>query len=79
MWMIENADELRTVAQQRRNRGLHTGKAAKGWNVKRPDPEKGSFDRLRLEIKARLRQHWSDVLEDYARVAFPERFEEIPF
>jgi hypothetical protein len=33
-WMIENVEAYRLTAQQRRSRGLHTGKAAKGWNTK---------------------------------------------
>lgn len=35
--MIDNADELRTLAQVARNRGRHTGTCAAGWNVKRPE------------------------------------------
>lgn len=43
--MIEQADELRTLAQQRRNRGRHTGKLAKGWaHSPRPAPAEGSAD-----------------------------------
>jgi hypothetical protein len=72
-----NSDEYRLRAQARRNRGLHTGKQAAGWKWKRPDPEKGSFERVRAEIKARLRHHWASVLADYQAAAFPDR--EIPF
>ena len=36
-WMIARAAGLRTAAMARRNKGLHTGASAKGWNVKRPD------------------------------------------
>lgn len=69
--------EYRAAADVRRARGQHTGKMAAGWNVKRPDAPAGSFDRLRAEIKARLRDHWSDVLADYQAAAFPDRT--IPF
>jgi hypothetical protein len=77
-YMIANAEAYKVAAQQRRNRGLHTGKQATGWQFKRPDPARGSFERLRLEIKARLRDHWASVHDDYLRAAFPERYD-IPF
>jgi hypothetical protein len=68
-WMIENADAYRLTAQQRRNRGLHTGKAAKGWNAK---------PRLDDCPWARGRVDWhlskSAALEIYERAVFPERF-----
>lgn len=76
-WMINHADDLRAAAQERRNRGLPTGKQAAGWANKRPDPEAGSFERVRAEIKARLRDHWADVLADYQAAAYPDRA--IPF
>lgn len=34
--MIENAEGLRVAAQQRRNRGWHTGARAKGHDWQRP-------------------------------------------
>jgi hypothetical protein len=77
-WMINHAEGLRDAAQARRNKGLHTGKAATGWQFKRPDPARGSFDRLRLEIKAHLRDHWASVHDEYLRAAYPERYD-IPF
>ena len=78
MWMIDHAEELRAAAQERRNRGVPTGKQAAGWQVKRrPDPELGTFERVRAEAKARLRNHWADVLAQYQAAAYPDR--EIPF
>ena len=46
MWMIQQAAE-------RRNRGFHTGKSAAGWNVKRAQPVKGSWDATVIEAKSR--------------------------
>jgi hypothetical protein len=40
--MIEHADDYRARAVARRNRGMHTGKMAEGWDFKRPDPSIGS-------------------------------------
>ena len=78
MWMVNHADSLRNAAQERRNRGVPTGKQAAGRSVKRrPDPEAGTFDRVRAEAKALLRDHFADVLADYQAAAFPDRA--IPF
>lgn len=52
-WMIEQAAELKAAQQDRRNRGFHTGKAAKGWNVRRSDPAAGSWGRAVAETKSR--------------------------
>jgi len=75
-WMTDNADLLRENAQVRRNRGLSTGKSAKGWNDKRPDPT-DDLELLRARAKARLRDHWADVLADYQWHA--QGCPEIPF
>lgn len=58
-WMTDHAQAMRHAALERRNRGFHTGTAAKGWNVKRSDPEPESWDYVRAVIKARLRDHWA--------------------
>lgn len=64
-----------------RNRGIATGKSAKGWSFKRHEAEPGTFERMRAEAKAMLRNHFADVLEDYQRAAHPERYEvfDVPF
>lgn len=41
--MIERADEFRTRAMDRRNRGRHVGVSAKGWNVPRPALDPSDF------------------------------------
>ncbi len=47
--MIERAAEFHTLAVQRRNRGLHTGASAKGWDYARPELDRNSFaDAARL-------------------------------
>jgi len=75
-WMIDKADELRQAAADRRNRGLHTGKQAKGWNVKRPDPV-DEIALLAARLKATFREHCAQCLADYQAAAYPDR--EIPF
>jgi hypothetical protein len=52
---IDQADERRELAQRRRHKGQHTGKAARGWNWQRPDCEAGSIERAYQESIARLR------------------------
>ena len=74
-WMIDHADTLRSAAQERRNRGLSTGKSAKGWNVKRPDPT-DEFELVRARAKAILGDHCKQVLADYQWNINPQ---EIPF
>lgn len=77
-WMITYAAELRQAQMERRNRGVPTGKQAAGWEFRRrPDSEIGTFERVRAEAKARLREHFSAVLEEYLTAAHPDR--EIPF
>lgn len=73
--MIENADKLRTAAMQRRNRGLSTGKAAKGWNAKpAPDAEKGSWEHTVALAKVAVREAASAAQEAYRRAVFPDRY-----
>jgi hypothetical protein len=52
--MIENADLLKELAVQRRNRGESVGKSAPGWDFKRPDAPKGSWD----DTVARTKAQW---------------------
>lgn len=66
-------------AAARRNRGLSTGKAAKGWDRKAGDHapvERGSF----AELVARTRAHWDcargECIEDFLRAVFPDRYEQ---
>lgn len=73
--MTDNADDFRTAAQVRRNKGQHTGKMAKGWAFKRPDPT-DEFDLLRMRLKAMFRGHCDQILADYQFAALGE---EIPF
>jgi hypothetical protein len=76
-FMIENADKLRTAAMQRRNRGLSTGKSAKGWNFKPRDPEKGSWDYTVAVAKIHVRHAVAMAQEEYRRSVFPERFDDV--
>jgi len=41
--MIEHADLYRELAVQRRNRGLHTGKSAVGWDAVRRELDAGTW------------------------------------
>lgn len=69
-------DGHKAQAQINRNRGLHVGKSAKGWQFKRADPEKGSWARLSEECRICVRLTNANALEDYLRAVYPERYEE---
>lgn len=65
-------------ASARRNRGLSTGKAARGHTRKAGDHapvERGSF----AELLARTRAYWEcargEACEEYLRAVFPDRYE----
>lgn len=67
------------VAASRRNRGLTTGKAAKGHTRARSSYaplERGSF----AELVVRTLAHWDcargNAIDDYLRDVFPDRYEE---
>lgn len=53
MRMIDNADQLRELANARRTMGWATGKSAPGHDFKRPDAAKGSWERLVAETNAK--------------------------
>lgn len=71
MWMIERAAEFKAAAQARRNRGLPTGKRAKGWNVKRPGPAKGTWNFAVADAKARLCSIHSEAINAFADAVNP--------
>lgn len=50
--MIQNADLLKELANQRRAQGMATGKSAPGWDFKRPDAPAGSPERAAVEARA---------------------------
>lgn len=53
------------LAVQQRNRGMATGKSAKGWDVKRPDSPKGTWARHVEEAKSGWRADRDAALNDY--------------
>jgi hypothetical protein len=69
MNFMERMELGRVEAVGKRNRGLHTGKMAKGWNVKR---------RVDDSPMARAKVSWQlskmGALEIYERAVFPERY-----
>lgn len=68
--MIERAHEFHVLAVQRRNRGLHTGTSAKGWNWERPKDAADDWESLaRRTIKA-WQVEARECLNDFQRAAF---------
>jgi hypothetical protein len=76
-YMIENADALKARAVRNRSRGYHTGKSAAGWDAKRADPAKGSFDRAIIVARSYWDCAKSEAHNDYLRAVFPERFDDV--
>lgn len=74
MEFTERMQRGRDAAAAKRHRGISTGKAAAGWNFKRRDPEKGTWDYAVTRAKFLLADTLSQSLEDYRRVMFPERY-----
>lgn len=73
--MIEHADLYRELAVQRRNRGLHTGKSAVGWDTVRRELDAGTWDHHFASARAAVAAAISIIQEDYLRDVFPERYE----
>lgn len=71
----ESMDRAKELAQVRRNRGLATGKSAKGWARKRPHhtPAKGSWDRLLTETRVRWNHAAGTAVDDYLWAVNPSR------
>lgn len=66
---FEQADLHRELAVLRRNQGLATGKAAKGWEFKRPDAPRGSWDDLVARTKAKWETDKSRAIGEFEQAA----------
>lgn len=67
-------DHAKLLAQVNRNRGIPTGKSAKGWRVQRRyTPAKGSWDRLLTETRARWHHAAGVAHADYQWAINPSR------
>lgn len=69
MEFTERMEAGRNAAAAKRHRGISTGKAAKGWNVK-PRLDNSPLDRAKVD----WHMSRSAALEIYERAVFPERF-----
>lgn len=69
MRMIDNADQLKEIANQNRAKGYATGKPAAGWEFKRPDPAKGSFAQAAIEARAGFKSDAGEAMNEYLRTA----------
>jgi hypothetical protein len=75
--MIENADEYRANAIARRNRGLHTGKSAAGWDYVQRELEAGTWDHHFASARAAVRCAIAIAQEEYLRAVFPDRYDDM--
>lgn len=71
------------AAQARRNRGLHTGASAKGWNVQRPQIEDNWHGRVTL-ARRELALDFATIRNDFAAAClngpnWEEELNAIPF
>jgi hypothetical protein len=72
----EKMEAGRVRAVQARNRGQHTGKAAKGWNVKAPRERlisDLSWHARREMVVSGWRLNTAEALAIYTAAVFPER------
>lgn len=71
----DTMERAKANAMRNRNRGLPTGKAAKGWVRTKPHhtPAKGSWDRLLTETRARWHNAAGTALADYQWAVNPSR------
>lgn len=69
MRMIENADLYKELANQNRAKGYATGKSAEGWDFKRPDQTKGSFQQAAQEARAKFAADAHQAQLDYSHTA----------
>ena len=77
-WMIQQAAELKAAQQDRRNRGFHTGKAAKGWNAKRRGPRAGSLEYFLAAADALEAFRRGEAIEQARGAALDDFFSGIP-
>jgi hypothetical protein len=59
----------RTLAKQRRNRDLHTGKSAAGWSYQRPAAGRGSRAAALSEARAGWQSAVREACNDFAVAA----------
>lgn len=81
-WMIENRDELHTLAVQRRNAGYHTGASAKGWDWQRPsDPDDYAMRAsiAKEQLKLDIQNVWNTYRSALLNIRHGEELDEIPF
>lgn len=69
MRMVGNADLFKELANQRRSAGMATGKSAAGWDFKRPDAPRGSWDDLVARTKAQWETDKSRAVGGYQDAA----------
>ena len=70
----DTMEQGKALAIQNRNRGIATGKSAKGWTRKRRDTDEGwARDKIVMRLKWIEARDWAT--EGYLRDVFPERYE----
>ena len=70
----DTMEQGKALAIQNRNRGIATGKSAKGWDRKRLDTDEGwSRDKIVMRLKWIEARDWA--MGDYLAAVFPERYE----
>ena len=83
MHMIEHADEYRTLANQRRARGMRHGASAKGWDFKRsevPDDYRARAQIAREQLRLDILTAWNDYQSACFNIRHGEDFaDEMPF
>lgn len=79
MEFTERMELGRVQAVQKRNRGFHTGKAAKGWNAKKRYDDEATWAEKLAVTRIRWELARDEALNIYASAMFPERYDDLPF
>lgn len=73
---LDRMEDGKVNAANRRSRGLHTGKAAAGWDFKRREEDLGTWAHAVAVAKCSLSHAIGFAQDDYLRAAFPERYDD---
>lgn len=79
MEFTERMEAGKLTAMRNRNRGQHTGKVAKGWNVKRRHDDEGTWHAALYVARNGWELAKLESAQFYATQVFPERYEDLEF
>lgn len=79
MEFTDRMEAGKIAAMNRRNRGLHTGKQAAGWDIKPRYDEEGTWEATRYIVRLKWQLARDHAQQVYATAMFPERYADLEF